>query len=138
MVMHGAGWMEGGLVASFEKLVVDAEMLQMMAEFLQPIVVDEDTLGLSAIAEVGPGGHFFGAAHTLARYETAFYAPILSDWRNFETWRLAGAKDTAQRANAIWKQLLAEFEPPPLDAARREAVEDYVARRKREGGVKAA
>src|SRR5690349_17972579 len=138
MVMHGAGWMEGGLVASFEKLVVDAEMLQMMAEFLQPIVVDEDTLGLSAIAEVGPGGHFFGAAHTLARYETAFYAPILSDWRNFENWRLAGAKDTAQRASAIWKQLLAEYQPPPLDPAIAEALAAHVARRKEEGGVPAA
>ena len=135
MVMHGAGWMEGGLVASFEKLIVDAEMLQMMAEFLQPIVVDEDTLGLSAIAEVGPGGHFFGAAHTLARYETAFYAPLLSDWRNFETWRLAGAKDAAQRANEIWKQLLAEYQKPPLDPAIAEALEAYVARRKEEGGV---
>ena len=138
MVMHGAGWMEGGLVASFEKLVVDAEMLQMMAEFLQPIVVDEDTLGLSAIAEVGPGGHFFGAAHTLARYETAFYAPILSDWRNFENWRLAGAKDTAQRANEIWKQLLAEYQQPPLDPAIDEALRDFVAMRKAQGGVPAA
>ena len=125
-------------MASFEKLVVDAEMLQMMAEFLQPIVVDEDTLGLSAIAEVGPGGHFFGAAHTLARYETAFYAPILSDWRNFENWRLAGAKDTAQRANEIWKQLLAEYQQPPLDPAIDEALRDFVAMRKAQGGVPAA
>ena len=138
LLKHGAGWMEGGLVASFEKLVVDAEMLQMMAEFLQPIVVDEDTLGLSAIAEVGPGGHFFGAAHTLARYETAFYAPILSDWRNFENWRLAGAKDTAQRANEIWKQLLAEYQQPPLDPAIDEALRDFVAMRKAQGGVPAA
>ena len=138
LVKHGAGWIEGGLVASFEKLIVDAEMLQMMAEFLQPIVVDEDTLGLSAIAEVGPGGHFFGAAHTLARYETAFYAPILSDWRNFENWRLAGAKDTAQRANEIWKQLLAEYQPPPLDPAIDEALRDFVAMRKAQGGVPAA
>mgnify|MGYP002478292841 CR=1 FL=1 len=138
MVMHGAGWMEGGLVASFEKLIVDAEMLQMMAEFLQPIEVNDDTLALDAIAEVGPGGHFFGAAHTLARYETAFYAPMLSDWRNFETWREAGALDTAQRANAIWKRLLADFEPPPLDPAIDEALRDFVARRKREGGSLAA
>ena len=139
LVKHGAGWMEGGLVASFEKLIVDAEMLQMMAEFLQPIVVDEDTLGLSAIAEVGPGGHFFGAAHTLARYETAFYAPLLSDWRNFETWRLAGAKDAAHRANDIYKALLAQYEPPPLDPAIREELDAFIARRKQEitaaGGV---
>ncbi len=138
MIMHGAGWMEGGLVASFEKVIVDAEMLQMMGEFLQPIVVNEDTLGLDAIAEVGPGGHFFGAAHTLARYETAFYAPMLSDWRNFENWREAGAQDTAQRANKLWKQLLAEFQPPPLDPAIDDALKDFVARRKREGGSLAA
>ena len=135
LIKHGAGWMEGGLVASYEKMIVDAELLQMMSEFLQPIEVNEDTLGLDAIAEVGPGGHFFGAAHTLARFETAFYAPMLSDWRNFETWREAGAKDTTQRANAIWKQLLAEYQPPPLDPAIDEAVRDYVERRKREGGV---
>ncbi|HTO85652.1 MAG TPA: trimethylamine methyltransferase family protein [Methylomirabilota bacterium] len=135
LVKHGAGWMEGGLVASFEKLIVDAEILQMMAEFLQPLAVNDDTLALDAIAEVGPGGHFFGAAHTLARYETAFYAPILSDWRNYETWRLAGALDTAQRANAIWKRLIADYTPPPLDPAAREALDDYVARRKAAGGI---
>jgi trimethylamine--corrinoid protein Co-methyltransferase len=138
MVMHGAGWMEGGLVASFEKLIVDAEMLQMMAEFLQPIVVDDDTLALDAIAEVGPGGHFFGAAHTLAHYETAFYAPMVSDWRNFETWREAGAVDAAHKANAIWKQLLADYRPPPLDPAIDEALKEFVARRKEQGGAIAA
>ncbi len=135
VIKHGAGWMEGGLVASFEKLIVDAEMLQMMAEFLQPLEVNDDTLALDAIAEVGPGGHFFGAAHTLARYETAFYAPMLSDWRNYETWREAGALDAAQRANAIWKQILADYQKPPLDPAIDEALRDYVARRKAEGGI---
>ena len=137
MVMHGAGWMEGGLVASFEKMVLDAEILQGMGEFMQPIVVDEETLALDAITEVGPGGHFFGVGHTLARYETAFYAPILSDWRNFETWREAGALTADKRANAIWKQLLAEFQPPPLDVAKEEALKDFVERRKHEGGIKA-
>ncbi|MEX1204987.1 MAG: trimethylamine methyltransferase family protein [Dongiaceae bacterium] len=135
MVLHGAGWMEGGLVASYEKMIVDAELLQMMAEFLQPIEVTEDTLGLDAIREVGPGGHFFGCAHTLARYETAFYAPLVSDWRNFESWREAGALDTAQRANRVWKQLLADHQAPPLDPAIDEALQDFVARRKQEGGV---
>jgi trimethylamine--corrinoid protein Co-methyltransferase len=138
MVLHGAGWMEGGLVASFEKLIVDAEMLQMMGEFLQPIVVDDDSLALDAIAEVGPGGHFFGAQHTLAHYETAFYAPIVSDWRNFETWREAGAVDAAHKANAIWKQLLADFQPPPLDPAIDEALKEFMAKRKGQGGVLAA
>jgi len=130
--------LEGGLVASFEKVILDAEMLQMIAEFLRPIEVNDDTLGLDAIREVGPGGHFFGAAHTLARYETAFYAPMLSDWRNFETWREAGALTADRRANAIWKQLLAEYEPPALDPAIDEALRAFVDRRKREGGALSA
>ena len=132
LVYHGAGWLEGGLVASFEKMVLDAEMMQMMAEFLQPLDVTEDTLALDAIREVGPGGHFFGAAHTLARYETAFYRPLLSDWRNFETWREAGAKTAAERANTIWKALLEAYQPPPLDPAVVEALDAYIARRRPE------
>jgi trimethylamine--corrinoid protein Co-methyltransferase len=130
IVFHAGGWLEGGLTASFEKLIIDAEMLQMMAEYLAPVIVDEETLAVDAIAEVAPGGHFFGAAHTLARYENAFYEPIVSDWRNFETWQEDGALTATQRANAIWKELLAEYEPPPLDAGIRDALEDYVARRK--------
>ena len=130
LIYHGAGWLEGGLVASFEKMVLDAELLQQMAEILQPLEVTDDTLALDAIREVGPGGHFFGAAHTLARYETAFYRPMLSDWRNFETWREAGAKTATERANAIWKRLLAAYEPPPLDPGIRAALDDYVARRR--------
>lgn len=137
LILHGAGWMEGGLVASFEKMMVDAEMLQHMGEFLQPLVVNDDTLGIDAMKEVGPGGHFFGCAHTLARYETAFYAPMLSDWRNFETWRLAGAQDTAQRANTMWKQILSDYTPPALDPAIDEELKAFVARRKEQGGVPA-
>jgi len=135
MIKHGAGWMEGGLVASYEKMILDAEILQTMGEALQPFAVDEDAIGIEAIREVGPGGHFFGSPHTLARYETAFYAPMLSDWRNYETWREAGALDTAQRANAIWKQLLADYEKPPIDPGIDEALKDYIERRKKEGGV---
>jgi trimethylamine--corrinoid protein Co-methyltransferase len=135
MIMHGAGWMEGGLVANFEKMILDAEILQGMGEFMQPIVVNDDTLALDAITEVGPGGHFFGVGHTLERYETAFYAPILSDWRNFESWREAGALTADQRANAIWKQLLVDYQQPPLDPAKDEALKEFVERRRREGGV---
>ncbi|MEX0699149.1 MAG: trimethylamine methyltransferase family protein [Acidimicrobiia bacterium] len=135
MVMHGAGWMEGGLVASFEKFIVDIEMLQMMSEFLQPLRVDEDELAFSAIEEVGPGGHFFGAAHTLERYERAFYAPILSDWRNFENWQLAGAENAEQRANRLWKQALSEYQAPALAEDRAEELATFVAHRKEEGGV---
>jgi trimethylamine--corrinoid protein Co-methyltransferase len=132
MIFHAAGWLESGLVGSFEKLIVDAEMLQMMAEYLTPIVVDEDQLAVEAIREVAPGGHFFGSVHTLARYETAFYAPLLSDWRNFETWQEGGSLDAARRANAIWKRLLADYEQPPLDPAIDEALKAYVAKRKEE------
>jgi trimethylamine--corrinoid protein Co-methyltransferase len=134
-VMHGAGWMEGGLVASLEKFVVDVELLQMMAEFLVPLRVDSDTLGLDAIADVGPGGHFFGSEHTLARYEHAFYAPLLSDWQNFGAWTEAGSLSTELRANRIWKQALEEYSDPPLDDGIRTELAEFVARRVAEGGV---
>jgi trimethylamine--corrinoid protein Co-methyltransferase len=132
MVEHAAGWLEGGLTASFEKLIVDAEMLQMMREFLQPLDSSGLAEAVDAIAEVGPGGHFFGVGHTLERFETAFYSPLLSDWRNFETWEESGAIDGTRRANTIWKQLLASYEEPPMDPARREELAAYVARRKPE------
>ena len=115
-------------------MILDAEMLQMMAEFLQPLEVSEDTLGFEAIKDVGPGGHFFGTAHTLARYETAFYAPMVSDWRNFENWEESGSLTATQRANAIWKRILADYEAPPIDPAINEALEDFVARRRAEIG----
>ena len=134
LVNHAAGWLEGGLTASFEKLIVDAEMLQMMVEYLQPIVIDDDSLGLAAIDEVGPGGHFFGSPHTMERYETAFYTPLLSDWRNFESWAENGSEDATVRANRIWKQILAEYEQPPLDARIDEELTEFVARRKLELG----
>jgi trimethylamine--corrinoid protein Co-methyltransferase len=132
LLYQGAGWLEGGLTASFEKLILDAEMLQMIAEVLIPFRVDEAEIGLAAMAEVGPGGHHFATAHTLERYETAFYRPILSDWRNFETWSEDGAKTATERANRVWKQLLATYEPPPLDVGAAEAIDDYVERRRRE------
>jgi trimethylamine--corrinoid protein Co-methyltransferase len=135
MMMHGAGWMEGGLVASFEKFILDIEILQGMAEFLQPIKIDEAELAVEAIREVGPGGHFFGVGHTLERYETAFYAPLLSDWRNFENWTLAGAENATQRASKIYKQVLADYQPPPLDPAIAEELAAFVAKRKEEGGA---
>jgi len=138
IVMHAAGWLEGGLTASFEKLVIDVELLQMQAELLAPVEVNEATLGLAAIREVAPGGHFFGAAHTLERFETAFYAPMVSDWRNYESWLEAGAPDATQRANRIYKEVLAGYQPPPLDPARRDELDAFVAQRKAAGGVRAA
>jgi trimethylamine---corrinoid protein Co-methyltransferase len=132
LLYQGAGWLEGGLTASFEKLIIDAEILQMVAEVLIPFPVDDASLGFDSIASVGPGGHFFGTAHTLERYETAFYRPLVSDWRNFETWQDDGARTATERANGIWKQLLAEYEQPPMDPAVEEAIGAFVARRKRE------
>ncbi|MFI5226582.1 MAG: trimethylamine methyltransferase family protein [Candidatus Limnocylindrales bacterium] len=132
LLYQGAGWLEGGLTASFEKLILDAEILQMIAEVLVPFPVDEASLGLDAIAEVGPGGHFFGTAHTLERYETAFYRPLLSDWRNFETWQADGARTATERANAIWHHLLDAYVPPPLEPGVAEELDAFVARRKRE------
>ena len=137
LVNHAAGWLEGGLTASFEKIIIDAEMLQMMAEYLTPIKVQPDELALDAIVEVGPGGHHFGTSHTLERYEQAFYAPMLANRQNFEAWKEAGSTDATLRANQIWKQLLAEYEQPELDVAVDDALVDYVERRKREIAGKA-
>ena len=134
LINHAAGWLEGGLSASLEKIVVDAELLRNWAEILKPVDFSDDDLAVEAIKEIAAGGHFFGAAHTLARYESAFYRPLLSDWSNFENWSEAGARNATERATLIWKKLLAEFAPPPLDAGVREAIAEYVARRTRELG----
>jgi trimethylamine--corrinoid protein Co-methyltransferase len=132
LVNHAAGWLEGGLTASFEKIIVDAELLRNWAEILKPVDFNEDDLGVDAIEHVAPGGHFFGAPHTLARYQAAFYRPLLSDWSNFENWTEAGARDATQRATGLWKQLLASYEAPPLDPAIREALAAFVAHRTEE------
>ena len=134
LVYHGAGWMEGGLTASFEKVVLDAEMLQMMAMTIAPADVNAKEIaeGVETIAGVATGGHFFGEAHTLARYETAFYQPLISNWQNYENWELAGGLNATQRATQIWQQALASYEQPPLDPAIVEALNDYVTRRKEE------
>jgi len=134
-IMHSAGWMEGGLTASFEKFIVDVDMLQMVAELLTPLDVSPAGLGLDAVRDVGPGGHYFGTAHTLERFETAFYSPIVSDWRNFETWEQAGSPTAMQKANAVWQKELAAYERPPMDAAIEEELDAFVARRKAEGGA---
>jgi trimethylamine--corrinoid protein Co-methyltransferase len=129
LINHAAGWLEGGLSASLEKIVVDAELLLNWAAILKPVSFSDDDLAVDAIKGVAAGGHFFGAPHTLARYESAFYRPLLSDWSNYENWRDAGGRDATVRATGIWKKLLAEYQPPPLDPAVREAIADYVARR---------
>ncbi len=132
VMMHAGGWLEGGLVCSFEKLILDAEILQSLSAMLDPLVFNEDNMGFDAMTEVGPGGHFFGAAHTLSRYKTAFYEPILSDWRNFEAWKEDGARTATERANRIWKTLLEEYEQPSIDPAVVEELDEYVTKRKEE------
>ena len=112
--------------------VLDAEMIQMMAEILKPLNLDDDELGLAAIEDVQPGGHFFGTEHTLARYERAFYAPMISDWRNFESWQEAGSPSATDHANQVYKTLLENYEAPTLDLDRKEAIDAFVATRKEE------
>ncbi|MDA9319471.1 trimethylamine methyltransferase family protein [Candidatus Thioglobus sp.] len=134
-ILHGHGWIEGGLCASYEKVILDAEMNQMMEAFLQPAIVNKDTLGVEAIAEVGPANHFFAAQQTLDRYETEHYNPMLSDWRNFESWRDAGSETATQRANKIWKQLLEEYAEPKLKPEVEEGLSAFVDKRVAEGGA---
>ena len=137
LVYHAAGWLEGGLIASPEKFVMDCEMLQIIQRYFDPVLTETspDALALDAIREVGAGGHFFGAGHTQERYETAFHAPFVSDWRNYEAWDKDGATDTITRAHGIYRQIVAGFIPPPMPDDRRAALMDFVQRRKAEGGA---
>lgn len=136
MALHAAGWLEGGLTASYEKLIIDCEMLQQFIYYQQVVGTTEADLAVDAIAEVGAHGHFLGCSHTRERYQTAFYSPFLSDWRNYESWLADGGRDAPARANALCKRLLREFEPPPMDPAIREELGAFVERRKREGGAR--
>jgi trimethylamine---corrinoid protein Co-methyltransferase len=133
-VMHSAGWLEGGLVAGFEKFIVDVEILQMMQVEFTPLEIDEDSLAFGAHQEVGHGGHFLGAAHTMERFRTCFYRPLLSSSENFERWSRNGGLDAAARATKIYQKTLEEYQQPPLDDAVRAELEEYVIRRRKELG----
>ncbi len=135
VIKHAAGWMEGGLVASYEKLILDVDLLQMVSQFLEPMVVNDAELGLEAIVEAGVGGHFFGTAHTQERYRDAFYSPIISDWRNYENWQENGSPQSWEKANKVWKQVLEIYEEPPIDAAMLEQLDAFIAKRVEEGGI---
>lgn len=135
VVLHSAGWQEGGLVASMEKFVLDVEVLNILAESLRPIPMDDASLAVASIDEVGPGGHFFGTSHTLERFETAFHDPEAFTRQNHGQWTDAGAPDVATRATEVWQRWLREFEAPPIDDDALAAVDEFVQRRVAEGGA---
>jgi len=135
LLMHAAGWVEGGLCTSYEKFVLDCEIVQSMAQMLEPVRIDADTLALDEIAAVGPGGHFFGTERTIATFETAFYRPLVSATQNHGAWLEAGGKSAAERASGIWQQALAQYSQPALDPAIDEALSAFVARRREQGGA---
>lgn len=135
VIIHSAGWLEGGLTVSYEKLITDMEVLQMVAELCAGAKAGDAEIGLDALAEVQPGGHFFGAAHTMERYQTEFYEPLIGDWSNFGTWTERGAKDADTRATEKWQQIVATTPAPDLNDARVEALNDYIARATEAGGA---
>lgn len=133
-VMHSTGWLEGGLVAGYEKFVMDVQIQEMLEAQFKPLEIDEASLAFDAHVEVGHGGHFLGAAHTLERFRDCFYRPFLSSSDNFERWTTKGSPDTDERAGKIAAERLESFEAPPMDDAVREELDDFVARRRRELG----
>ena len=137
MVYHAAGWLEGGLIASPEKFIMDCEVLQMIQRYFEEatFATTEEDIALDAIAEVGPQGHYFGCQHTQDRYQTAFYSPFVSDWRNYEAWQIDGSVWTPERAHRIYKQIIAEFEAPAINGDHLEDLTRFVAKRKQEGGA---
>jgi trimethylamine--corrinoid protein Co-methyltransferase len=133
-VMHAAGWLEGGLVSCYEKFIVDIELLRMLKHEFQPLEVSEETLAFDAHQEVGSGGHFLGAAHTLLHFRECFYRPLLSSTENFDRWTKNGGLDATARAAKIWRETLEAYEQPEIDEGVRSELRDYVARRRIELG----
>lgn len=125
-VLHGAGWLEGGLSSSYEKFIMDADQLGMLQTLAQGYDLTDNGQAMDAIREVGPGGHYLGCAHTQANFETAFYRSNIADYNSFEQWSSEGSMDQAQRANAVWKQWLDEYEVPTLDPAKDEEIQAFV------------
>jgi trimethylamine---corrinoid protein Co-methyltransferase len=133
-VMHAAGWLEGGLVSCYEKFIIDIELLRELQVEFTPLEITEESLAFGAHVEVGHGGHFLGAAHTMERFRDCFYRPLLSSTANFERWQRYGGKDTTERAGEIWRATLDSYQPPPLDDAILAELDDYVSRRRIELG----
>jgi trimethylamine--corrinoid protein Co-methyltransferase len=134
VVLHSAGWLEGGLVTCYEKFIVDIELLRELRHMFAPLEIDEESLAFGAHEEVGPGGHFLGAMHTLERFRECFYRPLLSSTENFDRWTRNGARDTTARAAEIWRATLERYEQPPLDDGVRNELEEFVVRRRAELG----
>ncbi len=135
-VLHAAGWLEGGLISGYEKFILDVEILGMMARYVKGIRLTEDDFAWDAFAEVGPGGHFLGAEHTLRHYDTAFYQHQVFNMDNYEKWEEEGSEDTYQKANKLWKQKLKDYEAPTLDEAIAEELKAFVTHRRTEIGDK--
>lgn len=135
VLIHGAGWLEGGLTVGFEKLITDLETMQILAELCIEVPADDNAIGYEALADVEPGGHFFATNHTMERYDTAFYEPVVADWNNFGTWTERGSLTANERATDVWKKTLNEFQAPPMDPAVVEEIDAFVVRRKEEGGA---
>jgi trimethylamine--corrinoid protein Co-methyltransferase len=131
-VLHAAGWLEGGLAVGYEKFVLDADQLGMMATLAKGLDLSENGQAVDAIVANPPGNHFLGTAHTLANFESAFHRSETADNASFEQWTDDGALDAPTRANGIWKARLASYEPPPIDDAIDAELDDFVARRKAE------
>jgi len=134
VVYQSAGWLESGLVACFEKFALDIELLQLLRRQFTPVTFDEDALAFSAHAEIGPGGYFLGAEHTLERFRECFWRPALASTENFERWRRNGSHDARDRAGVLWREAIERYEQPPLDAAAQAELSEFVARRTRELG----
>ncbi|MBX9456503.1 MAG: trimethylamine methyltransferase family protein [Rhizobium sp.] len=137
LCIHAAGWMEGGLSVSYEKLITDIEALQTVAELFQPTPGDAEAIGYDAIAEVQPGGHFFAAAHTMARYRTAFYQPLVADLSNFGNWTESGSKTATERANGIWKRVVDDYRPINRAGEIGDVLDSFISKRMSEGGAEA-
>lgn len=135
VIIHGAGWLEGGLTVSFEKIITDLEVLQTFAELCVPTPAEKADIALDALREVPPGGHFFGAAHTMERYQTAFYQPLVADWSNFGTWMERGSKSASERATAIWQSIVNDDPTIAISTERCDVLHEFIRQRTREGGA---
>jgi trimethylamine--corrinoid protein Co-methyltransferase len=135
LTVHAAGWLEGGLTFGYEKFINDVEALQILAEMCVKPKGNAAEIGFEALAEVPPGGHFFATGHTMERYQTAFYEPLVSDLQNFGAWEDAGCKTSADRATDVWKRVLAGFTPPPTGRAAAERLRPYIETKTAAGGA---